>query len=118
MKFGVASNDKESKRIAFNSLYFTNEEIQNKSATFGFETIKNPFYPEKLQGALSFVHPDYKIINPVLKEYNGRYYLLIYASRRSYPTRSLSEDFYGDDIYYIHGIWEVELSEEFKEKIK
>jgi hypothetical protein len=118
LKFGVVSNDMGTKRIAMNSLYFSNGEIESECSRFGLKVVQNPFYPDKLQGSLIHVHADYTSPSLLLREYKSNYFLLIYSSRRSHPARAMSEDFFGDDIYYVHGIWQVELSEEFRKKIR
>lgn len=117
IRFNILSNEGELRKFAFNNNYFTNEELLKLSKVFGFQVVMNPFDNEKRQGTLSFIDAGYSIITPLIKKYNGRHYLLLYSSKRSHSSKSMSEDFYGDDTYYIHGVWEVELSEEFEKSI-
>jgi hypothetical protein len=37
-------------------------------------------------------------------------YMILYSTNKEKTAISPSEDFYGNNIYYIHSIWEVELS--------
>jgi hypothetical protein len=117
LKFEIFSNDIETKALAFNNVFFDNDELAELAKIFGFKIVKNPFFPDKSQGTLSFVHEDYENFNSLIKRHYAEFYVLIYASRRSQPARSMSEDFYGDNVYYVHGIWQVELRENQIDKI-
>ncbi len=59
----------------------------------------------------------YKTLSILFQFYLDSVYMMICSSKRSREAQTPAEDTYGDDILYIHGIWEVELSEEFKKKI-
>jgi hypothetical protein len=103
------------KRISFNSVFFTMNEIHNLSKVYNFDVIINPFYNNKIQGALTSINFKYNNIYGLIKKCNNNYFLLILCSTRTLPAKCASDDL--DDTYYIHGIWEVELSDEFKNKI-
>ncbi|MEM8940498.1 MAG: hypothetical protein AAGC64_14265 [Bacteroidota bacterium] len=107
--FGIVSNDKSTRRLPFNSRYFSRDQLNVLGRLFGLKVVENPFKNNNFQLSLASVHPDYKSVSPLFIEGDNSYYLLIYSSRRKYPARSMSEDFYGDNIYYFHGIWEVNL---------
>lgn len=80
-------------------------ELLELSQIFNFQTQTHPYSSNTIWGVIDEYAPIYLAIQWCL----GRFYLLIYASRGN-------TDF-ADDLLYVHGIWEVELSEEFKKKI-
>lgn len=51
------------------------------------------------------------------QNYLNKMYMMVSSSKRSREAESLAEDMYGDDILHIYGIWEVELSENFKNSL-
>lgn len=51
------------------------------------------------------------------QNYLDRFFMMLSYSKRSKEAQSLSQDMYGDDILHIYGIWEIELPEDFKDKI-
>jgi hypothetical protein len=102
------------KKISLNN-FFTKDEIDSISKDYFFDIIKNPYYDDKIQVALTSVNPRYISVYGLIKNCNDRNYFLIYCSTRTLPTHGASDD--QDDTYYIHGIWEVELSEEIKKSL-
>ena len=115
--FKFYSSDYNTKLFRFEEIVFKKEELIFLSSLFSFQTAPYKYDNSVLVGSLSSIHKSYNACFGMIQECNSIYYLVIYASRRSFPSRSPAEDFYGDDIYYVHGIWEVELSEQFKQKI-
>jgi len=68
--------------------------------------------------SLHFREPsDFGTCNIAFQKDINHFFLIIYSSKRSREAQSPAEDMYGDNILYIYGIWEVELSEEFKKKV-
>lgn len=68
--------------------------------------------------SLSFKNIEgYGSCNMDFKELDNKNYVLLYATKRTREAQSMAEDYFSDDIIYVNGIWEVELSEEFKNKI-
>lgn len=117
ISFGLISNEQPKYTISFDNNCFSNEELISLSKMFYFNVIPNRYFPEKMQATLNFVDSDFKYINTIIKEHNNHFYILIYASKKTPPPRSMSEDFWGDNFYYIHGIWEIEISEPLKNRL-
>ena len=68
-------------------------------------------------GYFLFQKNRYRNLSLLFQFYLGSIYMMVCSSRRSREAQSPAEDMYGDDVLYVHGIWEVELSEEFKKKV-
>jgi hypothetical protein len=104
--FGITNDIFNSKTIALDDYITLNtSELIELSNIFNFEIVKFPYSDEYQRGISSNYSPLYIVFQWVL----GRFYCLIYGSKGTTQ--------FADDILYIHGIWEVELSEEFKKKI-
>lgn len=104
--FGITNDIFNSKVIKLtdeNSLNF--EQLSELSSIFGFDIENHPYSDEYKRGVANKYSPLYIVFQWVL----GRFYCLIYGARGNTN--------FADDILYIHGIWEVDLSEEFKKKV-
>jgi len=97
----------------FEEMPFSKEELQTFSTLFGFLLEPHKLHPEILTGSLSFFDKAYSNkCYGIIKNYSGLYYIIIFASRRSQLPTGAAEDFYGDDVYYIHGIWQIDSIKE------
>ena len=114
----LSPGEENNRGFRFEEIPFTNAELDDLGIKFGFKTIPHAFHPNILMGSLHSFNETYlgKCFG-ILHKGQSKYYLLIYASRRSVQVRSASEDFYGDNVFYIHGIWEVELSKGIEQKV-
>lgn len=101
---------------------FTVEELYFLADKFTFEVIEKSGDAKILQAKITD-NPKYStpmllwIYNPILE----KEYMIIEASRWQfdYQPRSAGEDQLGEDITYIHGIWEnVDLPQDILNKIK
>ena len=111
VSFGIIGDCQQTYSVLFRDNYFTEEELQHFSVILDFDIVSNPYFPEKKQASLIHVKSKYTRITSLIKIINNRYYLLMYSSTRTERARCAAEDFFGDNIFYIHGIWEVELTD-------
>jgi hypothetical protein len=81
------------------------EQLLELSSVFEFDIENHPYSNKFNRGVANKYSPLYIVFQWVL----GRFYCLIYGARGNTN--------FADDILYIHGIWEVELAEEFKKKV-
>ena len=63
------------------------------------------------------VFPDFETCVLAFQKKSDQIFMIILASKRQQEARSAAEDFYGDNVFYINDIWEVDLSKEFEKKI-
>jgi hypothetical protein len=97
---------------------FSKEEMTVFSKVFDFDLEPHPFHSEYLMGSFGKINADYSAkCYGAIQKCEDVYYLLIYSSRSSKQASGMANDFFGDNIYYIHCICNVEISVEFSEKV-
>lgn len=79
--------------------------------------IANSFDINIENGYFLFQENRYRNLSLLFQFYLGSIYMMVCSSARSREAQSPAEDMYGDDLLYVHGIWEVELSGGFKKNI-
>jgi len=104
--FGITNDVFNTKIIALDDYNKVNTvELEELSLIFKFEIELFPYSNEYKRGVVNNYSPLYGAFQWCW----GRIYCLIYGTKGTTN--------FADDILYIHGIWEVELSEEFKQKV-
>ncbi len=88
------------------------DEIENK-----FNLIKKTGLNKNYFSLHSRVSSDFGTCVLAFQRNNHQIFMVIYSSKKTREAQSQAEDMYSDDMLYIHDIWEVELSKEFKEKV-
>jgi hypothetical protein len=110
--FGISNDIFNTKKLRYDF-----ESTIPSSQMKDLNSIANQFNINIENGYFQFNKNRYKNITLLFQHYFGKIYMMVYSSTRSREPQSLAEDMYGDDIMYVHGIWEVELLEQFKKNI-
>lgn len=117
IRFGINHDNFNTVFFQFEEKPFERKELIELSKLFSFKVEPHKLHPEILIGSLGFFHKDYSMkCYGAIQVCNSINYLIIYATRRSKPSSGAAEDYFGDDVCYIHMICEVEFHEEFKKK--
>lgn len=110
--------------VVVNENLFSQEELFFFEKTYNLKLISNKIYPSKLTTDNSFINKLYDIPATIALFENvesNKNYLLIEFRRwqYDYQPRGAGEDSLGEDVTYIHGIWEDPLfTNEIIAKIK
>lgn len=110
--------------VVVNENLFSQEELFFFEKTYNLKLISNKIYPSKLTTDNSFINKLYDIPVTIALFENvesNKNYLLIEFRRwqYDYQPRGAGEDSLGEDVTYIHGIWEDPLlTNEILAKIK
>lgn len=110
--------------VALNENLFSQEELFFFEKTYNIKLIPNKIYPSKLTTDNSFINKLYDTPATITLFENAesnKNYLLIEFRRwqYDYQPRGAGEDSLGEDVTYIHGIWENPLiTDEIFSKIK
>lgn len=87
------------------------KELNEMSEIFRFRVIPHKYHPNISVGSLGFIHNDYNLACYFLiKKRFDKHFAMLYAKR--------GESIFVNNILYIHGIWEVEVSNEFLSRVK
>ncbi|MNR06337.1 hypothetical protein D3C85_1224060 [compost metagenome] len=101
---------------------FTKEQMCFFEENYGITLKKHLRSPEYLTSSLNHIHPLYKSsADLILIDDEGKMFLIIQFNRwgQDFQPRGAGEDSLGEDVYYIHGIWEDPLlTDEIIAKIK
>ena len=90
--------------------YLDKKHLEQLGLEFSFDVISDPIHPEYLRGTLSKINSVFSLpLMGGLKKTGNSYFFMIFAKRGTTN--------FEDDVVYVYGIWEVELSEEFKVKL-
>ena len=102
----------------FEEIPFSKEDLIYLSKLLDFKTHSHLFHKNILMGSLDFINKEYmnRCFGMICK-FNLDTYLIVYASRQYPESRSAGEDYYGDNIFYIHKICKIEASLDFMEII-
>lgn len=100
----------ETKHFKFDSSTFDQTELINCADIFGFKIVTHQYASSILTGSLHEKNESYNMqCFGAISMVGGQYYLLVFGRR--------STNSFEDDIVYVHGIYKVELSSNFKAKL-
>ena len=108
---------------ATSTVYFTKAELIFLAKTYGFSIVGHEKYSDIFRGSIEHINSNYTRPGEIFLMYddNEKEYLMILFRRWLHDDqpRSAGEDYYGEDIFYVLGIWEDPLlTDEIIEKIK
>ncbi len=108
--FKLTLPDKETSQFRFNESFFSPQELRELAQKFKFEIISHPYAAERITGSLEFKNSEYKVrcYGAVVGVYD-KFFIIVYATRGNTT--------FEDNIVYVHGIWQVTLSDEFRRKL-
>jgi len=90
--------------------YLDKKHLEQLGLEFSFDVISDPIHPECLRGTLFKINSVFSLpLIGELKKTGNSYFFMIFAKRGTTN--------FEDDVVYVYGIWEVELSDEFKVKL-
>ncbi len=110
IKFYLTYYSNETKHFRFEEGYFSKAELLDYSQVLGFDVMPHKYHPNILMGSLGKKNQSYKMscYGAIITCFEA-YYMLVFA------RRGLTD--FEENITYVHGIWAVELSREFKNKL-
>lgn len=108
--FALTFYGEETKHFRFEEGFFSKDELSRLALVFNFMTIPHPYAPDLLMGSLQNKNEAFKgqCFGAISKKKDS-FYLLVFARRGSTS--------FEEDIIYVHGIWKVELAQNFKNKL-
>ena len=110
VKFDVTLSDNTTFHFRFDDEFFSQSELKHESEIFGFEVIPHEYSKNSVVGSFGSRHLDYEMkAYGVISILGLNTYLLVYANRGATT--------FEDNIVYVHGIWQVQVSNEFKRRL-
>lgn len=121
VKLSISPNSEDSIVLRLSVADFELKKIQMdflKKIQEVFELKKNVGINPSYYSLYISSEKDYGCSEMLLKKIDrDLYYLMIYATKRTRDSQSMAEDFFPDNIVFVHGIWEIELSNDLVNKL-
>jgi hypothetical protein len=121
-KINLNSNEVKLYKTKLEEEPFDKEEVIFLAKKFDFKTKNHERHSQYLTSTLDYLNKLYDCAGIItLIEYKNKEYIMITFERWQfeYQPRGAAEDMHGEDITYVHGIWENPLlTDEIIKKIK